>query len=145
VVDFSDMVEGFADVFGEGTAELRYQRPTTDRAYVPAVVDTTNGLRWRPTVEDTAYAGQGRCELRYIVNGRIAKSRTWDVLVDESLVMDGDTPGEYEYYTGAYEVTPDWEGVTLETDDKVCTDNIEVKKIQKSLVDNTAGGQTLTI
>jgi hypothetical protein len=146
LIDFSDTVERFMDAFGAGTCEVRYQRPTETSAYIPAVIDTTGGgLVWKPTQEDTAIAGQGRLELRYLVDGRIAKSRTWDVLVEASLVMDGDTPGEYDYYTGAYEVMPDWAGVSLDTSDKVCTDDIDILPIQKTEVDNEAGGRTLTI
>lgn len=145
VVDFGDIVEGFAEAFGNGTAELRYQRPTTDMAYVPAVVDTSSGLTWRPTREDVAYAGQGRCELRYMVDGRVAKSRTWDVMVEEALVVDGEGPEDHDYYTGIYEIFPDWTGITLDTSDKICTDDIEVHKIPKQEVDNDAGGRTLTI
>ena len=145
-IDFTDIVEMMHEIFGEGTCELRYQRPQDTQAYIPSVIiregDT---LTWKPTSTDLAHAGKGRCELRWIVDGKVAKSRVWDCIVEDSIVEDGHNPDEHEYYDGAYVVTPAWVEQTLETDEKICSDNIRVLEIQAMETHNPAGGLTLSI
>ena len=128
-IDFTDQVDFMREVYGEGRAELRYQRPEESSAYVPAYVDTTAGLVWSPTATDTENAGNGKLELRWYVDDRLAKSRVWAVVVEESLFVDGESPEDHDYYTGPYEVTPSDEEQTLETADLIATDNVVVKPI----------------
>lgn len=145
-VDFGDITEMFEEYHPGGVASLRYQRPDDSTAYEPAAMDRSGGgLIWIPTNTDTAHAGTGRVELRWTVGGTLAKSRVFDVVIEPSIVVDGDTPEEHEYYSGAYVVTPSWAEQTLETSDKICADNIKVKEIQESVVDNDAGGLTVSI
>lgn len=144
-VDFGDITEMFQEWFPDGVAELRYQRPDDTKAYVPAVVDTTAGCVWRPTNTDTAHAGTGRVELRWTVGGSIAKSRVWDVVIEPSLTVDGESPEEHEYYDGAYVITPQHVEQVLATDDKLCADDITVKEIQVSETENDAGGLTISL
>ena len=144
-IDFGDILEAFNETYGAGICELRYQRNSDASAYVPAVVDTSEGCVWRPTNIDTAKAGRGRVELRYLVAGRLVKSRVFDTDVTPSLYVDGESPEEHEYYDGAYVITPMWSEQVLNTDDKICTDDIHVKEIQESITDNSAGGLTLSL
>ena len=69
VVDFADVCDFFVSVFGEGVPELRYMRPGDTKAYIPAVVDTSDGCTWQPTSTDTAKAGTGKAELPNHVSG----------------------------------------------------------------------------
>jgi hypothetical protein len=69
----------------------------------------------------------------------------WDVVIEPSIVVDGDTPEDHEWYSGAYVVTPSWVEQTLETSDKICADDIKVKEIQVSETDNEAGGLTISL
>lgn len=145
-VDFGDLCEMFEEYHPGGVPTLRYQRPTDTTAYVPAALDTSGGgLVWIPTNTDTAKAGTGRVELRWSVAGKLAKSRVFDVVVEESIVVDGDTPEEHEWYSGAYVIVPSWVEQTLETSDKICADNIVVTEIHESVVDNDFGGLTVSI
>lgn len=145
-VDFGDIVEAFEEYHPNGTATLRFQRPDDSTAYEPAAMDRSGGgLIWIPTNTDTAHAGTGRVELRWTVGGTLAKSRVWDVVIEPSIVIDGDTPEEHEYYDGAYVVTPSWAEQTLETSDKICADDIKVKEIQVSETANEAGGLTISL
>ena len=145
-IDFSDIIERFVEVYGEGRPELRYQRPNDTTAYIPSVIDTIeSACTWKPTSIDTEKAGRGRCELRWIVDGRVAKSRIWDVEVQDSIVLDGDNPDDHEYYNGQYTVTPAWVEQELETNNKICVDDIKVLEIQAVETHNEAGGLTLSI
>lgn len=145
-IDFGDLIELFTDAYDGGRPELRYQRPGDTTAYVPSSVDTTgDGLVWLPTNTDTAHPGTGRVELRWNVGGALAKSRTWDVVIEDSLVVDGDDPSDIDYYAGAYVVTPSWMRQALETRDKMCIDDIKVEPIQVQKVSNESGGVTLSI
>ena len=144
-IDFSDIIELFEDAFPGGTPTLRYQRPDDSTAYVPSAIDLTTGLTWLPTNVDTAHAGTGRVELRWSVAGRLAKSRVFDVVIEASIVDDGESPETHDYYQGQYVVTPSWATQTLETKEKICIDDIEVTPIHESAVDNEFGGVTLSI
>lgn len=147
-IDFGDIVELFATLYGEGTATLRYQRPDDSTAYEPARLDTSDGgLVWLPTETDTANAGRGRVEMRWLINGHFAKSRVWEVLVEKSLTEEGDRPGDddRDYYEGAYVVTPLWVTQTLATEERIMSQDVVVLDIPVSEVSNEAGGLTLTI
>lgn len=144
-IDFGDIIEMFEELFGEGVATLRYQRPDDTTAYIPSVIDTTDGLVWRPTETDTKHAGTGRAELRWSVGGKLVKSRMWDCTIEPSIIDDGPNPDDHDYFDGPYVVVPAWNEQVLETDDKICTDDISVLEIPVSEVENEAGGLTLTI
>lgn len=129
-IDFGDIIEFFESVYGSGTPEVRYMRPADTSAYVPSFIDTTDGgCVWKPTSTDTANAGTGRLEIRWLVNGKVAKSRVYDVSVEDSIVLDGDNPDEHEYYPGPYVVTPSDEEQVLETGDCIAVENIVIEKI----------------
>lgn len=60
--------------FGEGTFELLHQR-SSDEAPYPVVMTIEDGVPyWYVTNADTAIAGIGKCELRYIVDDVVIKS-----------------------------------------------------------------------
>lgn len=48
-------------------------------------------------------------------------------------------------YQGSYDVTPDWSAQTLETTDKLMTDDVRIASIQLESVSNTSGGRTVYI
>lgn len=48
-------------------------------------------------------------------------------------------------YDGSYVVTPDWEEQTLETKDKVMSDDVTIQSIQLESVSNLSGGRTVYI
>lgn len=71
--------------FGEGTFELLHQR-NGDNAPYPVVMTIEDGVPyWYVTNSDTAVAGVGKCELRYIVNHVVIKSCTFITDVAPSL------------------------------------------------------------
>lgn len=58
----------------------------------------------------------------------------------------GRPKGDYQKYTGDYEVTPSLsEDITLNTAHKVMSDDVTVKKVPRYDVTNEAGGVTVYI
>ena len=73
------------ETFGEGKCELLHQR-NGDAAPYPVVLETEGDkVCWKFSAADTAIAGEGKCELHYIVDDVIVKSKIWVTSVIESL------------------------------------------------------------
>lgn len=90
--------EAWAAEFGPGTAQL-LASPPGGKAY-PVVLSMEDGMAvWRITAADTARPGYGRCELRWSVEGRVVKSKTYVTYVAEGLSggcgCGGDNWGAY--------------------------------------------------
>ena len=79
--------------FGEGTFELLHQR-NCDNAPYPIDMTIENDVPyWYVTKADTAIAGAGKCELRYVANHIVIKSCTFITDVIPSLVeASGEVP-----------------------------------------------------
>lgn len=72
---------------------------------------------------------------------------TFDLGTDSGLVFDISTPTylDSDIYTGAVDISPDFDGVILATAHKLVTDDIIVAPIQVENVSNTSGGVTVYI
>jgi len=90
--DLSELI----NTYGEGTATLVHMRPSDKAPYVCAVTRSGTFLVWSPTNTDTAYAGSGKCELRWVVGDVLAKSIVYRTSVTESITGDSTVPSEYE-------------------------------------------------
>ena len=83
-LSFND-VRIWSEIFGEGTCELIHQR-NGDEAPYPVAMEIDNGVPyWCVSASDTAIAGEGKCEIRYIVNGTVVKSNIYSTFVQKSL------------------------------------------------------------
>lgn len=108
-VSFAE-TEIWKERFGEGTFELLHQR-NGDEAPYPVILTIEDGVPyWYVTNADTAVAGVGKCELRYIVDHVVIKSCTFITDVIESLG---------EGVTEAPEPQKAWVDQVLEAADKV--------------------------
>jgi hypothetical protein len=97
--------------FGEGRFELLHQR-NGDVAPYPINMTIENDVPyWYVTASDTAVAGVGKCELRYIVNDVVIKSCTFITDVDASLGEGTEAPEPYKA----------WVDEVLEIGNKVIT------------------------
>lgn len=86
--DLSDWVSEY----GDGTAELIYQRPDDSAPYPVAAVRDGDTLVWTLTATDTdCQTNYGRCELRYYVGETLAKSKTWRTWVEPALPTPSET------------------------------------------------------
>lgn len=89
--------------FGPGTINLVAMRSTDDAPY-PVYVSIVNGnVEWLVSNADTEFPGIGKCELTYIVDNKVAKSKTWTTAVAPSITGDaGHTPPpEYQSWVDA--------------------------------------------
>jgi len=88
-------ISNWESLYGIGTAELIYQRPTDERPYIMEITREKSLIHWLITawhtaVGTTADTGYGKCELRYYVGDVLKKSEIWSTRVDPAL----DTPSE---------------------------------------------------
>lgn len=67
-------VSGWAELYGAGTFRLMNQRPTENVGYPCAVSVDNNVVSWVVGSAEVYYAGNGRCQLDYTVNQKVAKS-----------------------------------------------------------------------
>ena len=99
---YFDEPSTWKETFGEGKCELLHQR-NGDAAPYPVVLDIEDGRAcWKITSSDTACIGEGKCEIRYSVDGVIVKSKTWVTSVLPSL-GDGaeEAPEPYKAWVDA--------------------------------------------
>lgn len=80
--------------FGEGRCELLHQRNGDEAPYPVNLTVENNVAYWNVTSVDTAVAGKGECELRYIVNDVVVKSTTYVTKVSEALGEGAEVPPE---------------------------------------------------
>ena len=77
IVYFDEELALWKSTFGEGKCELIHQR-SGDSAPYPVVLDVKdNKICWKISAADTAMIGEGKCELHYIVDDVVVKSKTW--------------------------------------------------------------------
>ena len=89
-------------IYGEGTFELFHRRSGDEEPY-KVTVDIVNGCGiWTVTMFDTAYAGKGQCELRYICDGNVVKSQICgtNVIALSDIKSDEDVVKDVEDYVG---------------------------------------------
>lgn len=80
--------------YGDGICELLHQRKG-DIAPYPVKLEIEGGKWcWKVTSADTAVAGNGKCELQYLVDNVVVKSMIWSTKVHASLGGDTIDPPE---------------------------------------------------
>lgn len=90
--DLSELI----NTYGEGTATLVHMRPSDKAPYVCTVTRSDTFLIWAPTSTDTAYAGSGKCELRWVVGETLAKSIIYTTQIAASIVAGETMPDQYQ-------------------------------------------------
>lgn len=84
-------IADWESLYGKGTVELIYQRPTDERPYIMEITREKSRIHWHITAWHTAVdTDYGKCELRYYVGDVLKKSKIWSTRVDPAL----DTPCE---------------------------------------------------
>lgn len=85
--------------FGEGTAELRYQRSKDGAPYIVTnAVRESNRLVWTVSRTDVAYDGFGKAEIVWTVTGADTEAKTviYKTNVLASLATETEVPDPYE-------------------------------------------------
>ena len=73
------------------------------------------------------------------ITGALSSTETIETVISVPETLNGD------YYDGEYEVTPDFDGRTLETKSKTMREDIVVNPIQVSYTSDLSGGNTVYI
>lgn len=71
--------------YGNGTFILLVRRPGDVNMYPARTYQDDDYLYWDVTGVDTTYAGEGRCELQYLVNNTLVKSIVYITQIEESI------------------------------------------------------------
>lgn len=88
IFDISKWVEEF----GTGSAVLLVLRPEDDTPYITTTELEDGIVTWNVSSTDTAYPGIGECELQYIADDYVKKSRIWKTVTLRSLEDAGESP-----------------------------------------------------
>ena len=84
---------------GPGSVQALVQPPGGGAAYPVSLERTEEGWLWTVTGADTAAAGRGWCELRYLAEDTVVKSRTYGIYVAAALGSPPDgQPGPWQRY-----------------------------------------------
>ena len=91
--DLTDLIS----TFGAGTATLLNKRASDADAYPVGAVQSGSSLVWTVTDTDTAYVGQGVCELFWYVGETLAKTVLYQTYVAQDIgAATSDPPDPYE-------------------------------------------------
>ena len=102
--------------FGEGTAELKYQRSEDGAPYLVNTTRVSNQLIWTVSRTDVAFDGFGKAEIVWTVTGADTEAKTviYRTNVLASLATETEVPDPYESwydqmieYINEHEVDPD--------------------------------------
>ena len=102
--------------FGEGTAELKYQRSEDGAPYLVNTTRVSNQLIWTVSRTDVAFDGFGKAEIVWTVTGADTEAKTviYKTNVLASLATETEVPDPYESwydqmieYINEHEVDPD--------------------------------------
>lgn len=86
--DLSFLIENY----GSGTAVLAVKRSQDASAYPAVVTQEDNTLTWTITETDTYYVGSGECQLMWYVDGGLAKSIIYPMVVMRDILSTAEEP-----------------------------------------------------
>lgn len=96
IIRWTNLLPKWRETYGAGTVVLLHQRLGDTQPYPATIQVEGDNIDWTVTAADTARAGQGSCELQYIVEDSVVKSKRWQTLVFCSLEEPGPAPEPVE-------------------------------------------------
>jgi len=88
VFDLSYLIENY----GSGTAVLAVKRSQDESAYPAIVTQEDATLLWTVNETDTAYVGSGECQLMWYVDGGLAKTIIYPMVVMRDILATSEEP-----------------------------------------------------
>lgn len=88
--DVSYLIENY----GDGTAVLAIKRSQDESAYPAVVAQDGSTLTWTVSDTDTAYVGAGECQLMWYVDGGLAKTIIYPMVVMRDILQTAEEPPE---------------------------------------------------
>ena len=86
--DLSYLIENY----GSGTAVLAIKRSQDESAYPAVVTQEDATLLWTVNETDTAYVGSGECQLMWYVDGGLAKTIIYPMVVMRDILTTAEEP-----------------------------------------------------
>lgn len=86
--DLSYLIENY----GSGTAVLAVKRSQDSSAYPAVVTQADNTLTWTVSETDTYYVGSGECQLMWYVEGGLAKTIIYPMVVMRDILSTAEEP-----------------------------------------------------
>lgn len=86
--DLSFLIENY----GSGTAVLAVKRSQDESAYPAVVTQEDATLLWTVSETDTAYVGAGECQLMWYVDGGLAKTIIYPMVVMRDILQTAEEP-----------------------------------------------------
>ena len=81
-----------AETFGDGVAVVAVKRSQDESAYPAIVTQEESILTWTISETDTAYVGSGECQLMWYVDGGLAKTIIYPMVVMRDILSTAETP-----------------------------------------------------
>lgn len=92
VTEITFLCAGYAKIYGDGFAEAVHRTPDGTTYPVNIEQDENNRVSWLISDGDTATAGTGQLELRWMVNGNLAKSKIFSTIIKSALTAPETPP-----------------------------------------------------
>ena len=93
VFDLSNLI----DAYGNGVAVLAVKRSQDESAYPAVTTQADNTLTWTVSETDTAYVGAGECQLMWYVDGGLAKTIIYPMVVMRDILATAEeAPDAYQ-------------------------------------------------
>lgn len=92
VTEITFLCAGYAKMYGDGFAEAVHRTPDGTTYPVNIEQDENSRVSWLISDGDTATAGTGQLELRWMVNGNLAKSKIFSTIIKSALTAPETPP-----------------------------------------------------
>lgn len=92
VTEITFLCAGYAKMYGDGFAEAVHRTPDGTTYPVNIEQDEDSRVSWLISDGDTATAGTGQLELRWMVNGNLAKSKIFSTIIKSALTAPETPP-----------------------------------------------------
>lgn len=92
VTEITFLCAGYAKMYGDGFAEAVHRTPDGTTYPVNTEQDENSRVSWLISDGDTATAGTGQLELRWMVNGNLAKSKIFSTIIKSALTAPETPP-----------------------------------------------------
>lgn len=120
------------ELYGEGIVQLAVRRPKDSAPYPATCEMSGDDVIWTVSSADVAFLGIGECELSYLVDDIVAKSKTWLLRISRSLTGDNVTkPPEdpaKSWFVGMQSQIGDLNKLTTKAKDNLVSAINEVKE-----------------
>lgn len=92
VTEITFLCAGYAKMYGDGFAEAVHRTPDGTTYPVNIEQDENSRVSWLISDGDTATAGTGQLELRWMVNGNLVKSKIFSTIIKSALTAPETPP-----------------------------------------------------